>query len=66
MDFETKEPGVLVLGVHGGKFHLDDAMSCYLMSALYGARCGRTVRIRRSTCNGADLDDCELNIMLFV
>ena len=59
-DLTTKEPGVLVLGVHGGKFHLDDAMSCFLMSALYGARCGRTVRIRRSTADGRDLDDCDI------
>lgn len=61
MDFETKEPGVLVLGVHGGKFHLDDAMSCYLMSSLYGARCGNKVRVHRSsTSDGTDLDDCDI------
>ena len=56
----TKEPGVLVIGVHGGKFHLDDAMSCYLLSALYGARCGRSVRVHRSAADGRDLDDCDV------
>jgi len=57
--FTTKEKGVLHLGVHGGKFHLDDVLCCYLMSFLYGERLNNKVIIHRSTKNGKDLDNCD-------
>lgn len=57
--FITKEKGVLHLGVHGGKFHLDDVLCCYLISSLYGERCNNKVIIHRSINAGKDLDNCD-------
>ena len=57
--FTTKEKGVLHLGVHGGKFHLDDVLCCYLISSLYGERCNNKVVIHRSIDAGKDLENCD-------
>ena len=57
--FITKEKGFLHLGVHGGKFHLDDILCCYLISSLYGERYNNKVIIHRSVDAGKDLDNCD-------
>jgi len=57
--FTTKKEGELHLGVHGGKFHLDDVLCCYLMSSLYGERLGNKVFIHRSIEAGKDLGNCD-------
>lgn len=57
--FTTKKEGELHLGVHGGKFHLDDVLCCYLISSLYGERLNNKVIIHRSIDAGKDLGDCD-------
>ena len=57
--FTTKKEGELHLGVHGGKFHLDDVLCCYLISSLYGERLNNKVVIHRSILNGKDLENCD-------
>ncbi len=58
MDFQTKQPNILSLGVHGGKFHLDDIFCCYLMSFLYGKRCNNEVIINRILND--DFENCDI------
>lgn len=57
--FATKKIGELHLGVHGGKFHLDDVLCCYLISSLYGERLNNKVFIHRSIEAGKDLEKCD-------
>ena len=57
--FTTKKEGELHLGVHGGKFHLDDVLCCYLISSLYGERLNNKVIIHRSIDAGKDLGECD-------
>ena len=60
--FTTKKEGELHLCVHGGKFHLDDVLCCYLISSLYGERCKNKVVIHRSNEIGKDLENCDFVI----